>query len=136
MIKLFGGVIDAVKQCLIHTFGNRQGDEVKTRPSTLHSTTTIVPTGYGKLYITISEHENKPFEVFCHIGKSGASIMAKAEVVGRLVSLALRNDIDVKDIVDQLIDISGDSPMAWKDTVIKSIPDAVGKVLKERYLNV
>lgn len=61
--------------------------------------------------------------------------MAKAEVVGRMVSLALRHDIPLVDIVEQLIDIDGGNQMAWKDTVIKSIPDAVGKVLKRRYLD-
>ena len=105
------------------------------RPETLPSTTTKVPTGLGNLYITITEHESKPFEVFCTLGKSGRSIMAKAEVVGRLTTLALRHNIPLDEIVDQLIDISGSEPMAWKDTVIKSIPDAVGKVLKSKYLD-
>ena len=104
------------------------------RPKTLPSTVIKVPTGYGMLYITISEHKGKPFEVFCTIGKSGSSIMAKAEVVGRMVSLALRHDVQVEDIVDQLIDIDGGNQIAWEDTVIKSIPDAVGKILKRRYL--
>ena len=104
------------------------------RPETLPSTTDKIPTGYGNLYVSITEYEGKPFEVFCTISKSGQSIMAKAEVVGRLVSLALRNDISVNEVVEQLIEISGDHPLAWKDTVVKSIPDAVGKLLKGRYL--
>jgi len=104
------------------------------RPEVLGSFTTKVPTGFGSLYITISEIDNKPFEVFCTIGKSGGSIMAKAEIVGRLVSLALRSGIEVKDIVAQLIDIAGGEQMPWKDTVIKSIPDALGKVLQKKYL--
>jgi len=107
----------------------------KQRPETLNSKTTKVQTGHGSLYITISEDETgEPFEVFCTIGKSGASTMAKAEVTGRMISLALRHEISVKDIVDQLINISGDKPTPWNDTVIKSIPDAVGKILKRRYL--
>ena len=61
--------------------------------------------------------------------------MAKAEVTGRMVSLALRHNIPMEDIVDQLIDISGETPVAWKDTMIKSIPDAVGKILKKEYLD-
>ena len=109
---------------------------MKPRPETLDSKTTMVPTGHGKLYITITEHEGKPFEVFCTIGMCGASIMAKAEAIGRMVSLALRSDVAVDKIVDQLIDIAGSEQRAWKDTVIKSIPDAIGKVLKERYIDV
>jgi len=104
------------------------------RPETLTATVTKIPTGLGNLYVTITEHEGKPFEVFCTLGKSGASIMAKAEVVGRMVSLALRFGIPISDISKQLIDISGSDPVAWKNTVIKSIPDAVGKLLREKYL--
>ena len=105
------------------------------RPKTLKSTTTSIPTGYGKLYLTITEHEDLPFEIFCTVGKAGSSTQAKAEAVGRLVSLALRHDIPLVDIVEQLIDINGGNQIAWKDTVVKSIPDAVGKVLKRRYLD-
>lgn len=72
--------------------------------------------------------------MFCVIGKSGASITAKAEVTGRLTSLAIRHDVPIEDIVDQLIDISGGELKAWKDTVIKSIPDAVGYILKKYYM--
>jgi ribonucleoside-diphosphate reductase alpha chain len=106
-----------------------------TRPESLASTTTKVPTGYGNLYITITEHDGKPFEIFCSIGKSGASVMAKAEVTGRLASLALRNGVPVQDVIKQLIDIAGGEPRAWKTHLIKSIPDAVGRVLSEKYLN-
>ena len=107
----------------------------KERLETLTSSTTKVPTGHGNLYITITEHEGNPFEVFCTIGKSGGSVMAKAEVTGRMVSLALRHEIPLADIVDQLIDISGSDQRPWKKILIKSIPDAVGKILKERYID-
>ena len=60
--------------------------------------------------------------------------MAKAELTGRMTSLALRNSVDVSDVVKQLIDIDGGNPEPWKDTLIKSIPDAVAKVLKQKYL--
>lgn len=103
------------------------------RPETLPSYTTKVPTGYGNLYVTITEIDGKPFEVFCSIGKSGASIMAKAEVTGRLTSLALRNGVSIEEVIEQLLNISGGESRAWKTTVIKSIPDAVGKVLQDRY---
>jgi ribonucleoside-diphosphate reductase alpha chain len=105
------------------------------RPETLHSTTTKVPTGYGNLYVTITEHDGKPFEIFCSIGKSGASTMAKAEVTGRLASLALRNGVPVESVIKELLDISGGENRAWKNYIIKSIPDAVGRVLSEKYLN-
>lgn len=108
---------------------------MKQRPDELPSFTHKVQTGYGNLYITITEVEGRPFEVFCTIGKSGGSTMAKAEVTGRLISLALKSGIEVDEIVGELLDIDGGKQIAWKDTVIKSIPDAVGQVLKRRYLD-
>lgn len=87
------------------------------------------------MYVTICEQDNLPTRVFCTIVKSVAAVMAKAEAIGRLVSLALKYKIPIEEIVEQLIDIgSNEASIAWHDTVIKSIPDAVGKVLKERYL--
>ena len=105
-----------------------------TRPDELPSKTFRVKTGYGNLYITVSELDNEPFEIFCHIGKSGASILAKAEIVGRLTSLALRYGVPLEEVVKQLVDIRGEKQLPWKDVVIRSIPDAVGKILKENYL--
>ncbi len=104
------------------------------RPNELPSRTVKVPTGYGNLYITIIELDGKPFKVLCTIGKSGGSIMAKAEVTGRLTSLALRSGVPLRKIIDELIDISGDHQRAWRKTLIKSIPDAVGKVLEKLYI--
>lgn len=101
----------------------------------LKATVTKIPTGLGTLYITINEIDNQPFEVFLTIGTSGTSIMAKAEAIGRLISLSLRYGVPITDIVEQLIGIGDDAPMPYKDGVILSIPDAVGKVLKERYLD-
>ena len=61
--------------------------------------------------------------------------MAKAEVTGRLVSLALRSGVSVKDVIDQLIDIDGGGEQIYGGKVVKSIPDVLGRVLKERYLD-
>lgn len=107
---------------------------MKERPKTLPSSTTTIPTGFGKLYVTISELDGRPFEVFCVIGKSGGDVNAMAEVVGRLVSLALRNDIPINEVVKQLVEISGVEHINWEGEMIKSIPDAVGKLLRKNYL--
>ena len=107
---------------------------MKTRPETLQGKTYKIPTGLGSLFVTINEVDGLPFEVFLTIGKSGASILAKAEVTARLTSLALRNDIPVAEVVKQLIDISGSELMPYKDMVIRSIPDALGKLLRDLYL--
>ncbi len=108
--------------------------DVKDRPETLEGFTTKMATGYGNLYVTVTEHEGKPFEVFATIGKSGRSTTAKTEAIGRLVSLALRSGVHVENIVSQLKGIGGEHPVFQKDGLVLSIPDAIGRVLEKRYL--
>jgi ribonucleoside-diphosphate reductase alpha chain len=108
--------------------------KVRKRPDIVYGFTQKVDTGLGALYLTINEVDGKPFEVFATIGKSGKSITAKAEAIGRLVSLALRSGIEVRDIVEQLKGIGGDHPKFQKKILLQSIPDAVSWVLENRYL--
>ncbi len=108
--------------------------DIKERPETLEGFTTKMVTGYGNLYVTVTEYEGKPFEVFATIGKSGRSTTAKTEAIGRLVSLALRSGVIVEKIVDQLKGIGGEHPVFQKDGLVLSIPDAISQVFEKRYL--
>ncbi|XPV76434.1 MAG: vitamin B12-dependent ribonucleotide reductase [Desulfovibrio sp.] len=107
---------------------------VKNRPDVIYGFTQKVETGLGALYLTVNEIDGKPFEVFATIGKSGGSITAKAEAIGRLVSLALRSGVEVRDIVTQLSGIGGEHPKFAKKKLLQSIPDAVAWVFENRYL--
>ena len=73
--------------------------QVRQRPDIVMGFTQKIQTGLGVLYLTVNELDGRPFEVFATIGKSGRSITAKAEAIGRLVSLALRSGVEVRDIV-------------------------------------
>jgi len=106
----------------------------QNRPETLGGFTTKMATGYGNLYVTVTEYEGRPFEVFATIGKSGRSTTAKTEAIGRLVSLALRSGVRVDKIVEQLEGIGGEHPVFQKDGLVLSIPDAISRVLENRYL--
>ncbi len=108
---------------------------VRKRPDIVYGFTQKVDTGLGALYLTINEQDGKPFEVFATIGKSGKSITAKAEAIGRLVSLALRSGVEVRDIVEQLKGIGGEHPKFQKKILLQSIPDAVAWVLENRYMS-
>ena len=108
---------------------------VEDRPDTLDGFTAKMPTGYGNLYVTVTEYEGKPFEVFATIGKSGKSTTAKTEAIGRLVSLALRSGVHVEHIIEQLKGIGGEHPIFQKDGLVLSIPDAIARVLEKRYMN-
>ncbi|MDQ1354907.1 MAG: ribonucleoside-diphosphate reductase alpha chain [Acidobacteriota bacterium] len=101
------------------------------RPDALPSTTHKIQTGLGRLYITVTYFEHKPFEVFCSIGKSGYSTMADAEAIGRLTSLALRTGIEPEEIVSQLKGIGGSEPTFHNGHLVQSIPDAVAHVLEK-----
>lgn len=107
---------------------------VLERPETLFGFTTKIKTGYGHLYVTVTELDGRPFEVFATIGKSGRSTTAKTEAIGRLVSLALRSGVTVDKIVDQLKGICGEHPIFQNGGLVLSIPDAIARVLETRYL--
>jgi ribonucleoside-diphosphate reductase alpha chain len=103
------------------------------RPDTLTSVTDKIKTGFGNLYVTISYFNQKPFEVFASIGKSGYTTMADAEAIGRLVSLALRSGVDPKELVNQLKGIGGSEPIFTEGGLVTSIPDAIAKVLERHF---
>ncbi len=107
---------------------------VRERPDVVYGFTRKINTGLGVLYLTVNEVDGRPFEVFATIGKSGRSITAKAEAIGRLVSLALRSGIAVRDIVTQLKGIGGEHPVFQKKGLLLSIPDAIAWVLETRYM--
>jgi ribonucleoside-diphosphate reductase alpha chain len=126
-------------QVLSFTQKDRRKDDfmsaVKERPETLDGFTTKMKTGYGHLYVTVTEYDGKPFEVFATIGKSGRSTTAKTEAIGRLASLALRSGIKVDEIVHQLKGIGGEHPVFQNGGLVLSIPDAIARVLDRRYLS-
>ena len=132
---------DGSKENQVLAFTDKEKDEdrfaktAENRPETLEGFTTKMTTGYGNLYVTVTEFEERPFEVFATIGKSGRSTTAKTEAIGRLVSLALRSGIDVGTIVEQLTGIGGEHPVFQKDGLVLSIPDAIARVLEKRYIN-
>jgi ribonucleoside-diphosphate reductase alpha chain len=115
---------------------NKAGAEKRLpeeRPDTLSSVTDKIKTGFGNLYVTITYFNQKPFEVFSSIGKSGYSTMADAEAIGRLVSLALRSGVDPVEVVDQLKGIGGSEPIFTDGGLVTSIPDAIAKVLERHF---
>lgn len=127
---------DATLQSGEHSEGTWQGAHttVRQRPDVMHGFTQRVQTGLGTLYLTVNEMDGRPFEVFATIGKSGHSVTAKAEAIGRLVSLALRSGVDVRDIAGQLRGIGGEHPVFRRKGLLLSIPDAVAWVLESHYL--
>ena len=113
---------------------NLQRRQKRSRPEMLRGTTRRVETPLGTLYVTITEDDKgHPFEVFMSLGKAGGALMADVEALGRLISLALRSGIPMKEIHRQLRGISSDRVIGLGANKVMSVPDAVGISL-ERWM--
>ena len=113
---------------------NLQRRQKRSRPELLRGTTRRLETPLGTLYVTITEDDRgQPFEVFMSLGKAGGALMADVEALGRLISLALRSGIPMKEIYRQLRGISSDRVIGLGPNKILSVPDAVGIAI-ERWM--
>ncbi len=111
---------------------------LRERPERLTGSTYKVKTPFGAGYVTINEDEmGEMFEVFVSLGKGGTDILADAEAIGRLISLALRIPTTVskaavvESIVDQLSGIGGASTAGFGSNRVRSLADAVAKAINE-----
>jgi ribonucleoside-diphosphate reductase alpha chain len=82
--------------------------------------------------VTITEYENgQPFEMFISLGKAGGALMADVEAIGRLISLALRSGIPLKEIYRQVRGISSDRTIGLGPQKVSSVPDAIGIAIEK-----
>ncbi|MBI3955572.1 adenosylcobalamin-dependent ribonucleoside-diphosphate reductase, partial [Candidatus Gottesmanbacteria bacterium] len=115
--------------------GHAQSD-IKPRPMVVQGSTYQIDTPVGAAFVTINTNGNKePLEIFINVGKAGSDVAAMAEAMGRLASLVLRmqslvpSSVRAKQIFNQLIGIGGSRSMGFGDKRVRSLPDAVAKVL-------
>jgi len=102
-----------------------------TRKNKLSGTTYQTKTGCGNLYVTINEDVGNPIEVFATMGKAGGCAASQIESIARLISLSLRNKIQISDIVKQMIGIRCYSGVFVNNEEVLSCSDAIAKVLKK-----
>jgi ribonucleoside-diphosphate reductase alpha chain len=113
---------------------NLQRRQKRSRPELLRGTTRRVETPLGTLYVNITEDDKgQPFEVFMSLGKAGGALMADVEALGRLISLALRSGIPMREVWRQLRGISSDRVIGLGPNKVLSVPDAVGIAI-ERWM--
>ncbi len=119
--------------------GGQQGKETpaamkitpKKRPAVIKGSTRAIATGCGKLYVTVNEDENgNPFEVFTNMGKAGGCASSQAEAIARLMSLALRANIDNQEIAKQLKGISCHQPAWIEGGKVLSCSDAIAQAVE------
>ena len=115
---------------------NLQRRQKRSRPELLRGTTRRVDTPLGTLYVTLTEDDKgQPFEVFMSLGKAGGALMADVEAMGRLISLALRSGIPLKEVHRQLRGISSDRTIGLGPNKVLSVPDAVGIAIERHMLD-
>jgi ribonucleoside-diphosphate reductase alpha chain len=104
----------------------------RERPAHMTGVTDRIRTGHGNMYVTINFDDNdKAFEVFSTLGKSGGCESASLEAISRLISLALRSGVDPQAIVEQLRGIT--CVPAWDQGVLVGSPaDAVALAMERR----
>lgn len=106
----------------------------RKRPETIKGETRHMKTGCGTLYVTINEDGNgQLFELFTHMGKAGGCASSQSEAMGRLVSLALRSNIEPDTIISQLKGITCHNQIWTNGGKITSCSDAIAKAL-EKYM--
>lgn len=104
----------------------------RERPEVLKGTVRLVKTGCGNVYVTITEdEEGHLFELFTSMGKAGGCASSQAEAIGRLISLALRSNIDPQEIVKQLKGVRCNQPVWHAGGPILSCSDAIAKALEK-----
>ncbi|MDH4131186.1 MAG: response regulator SirA, partial [Gemmatimonadota bacterium] len=111
---------------------NLQRRQKRSRPDMLRGVTRRIETPLGTMYVTITEDDRgQPFEVFMSLGKAGGALMADVEALGRLISLALRSGIPIREVHRQLRGISSDRSIGLGPNKVMSVPDAVGIAIEK-----
>jgi ribonucleoside-diphosphate reductase alpha chain len=113
---------------------------IRKRPLALTGVTHETQTPLGNTFITINNDSGgMPFEIFINSGKSGTDVMAMSEALGRIMSMVLRMQSPVepreriRKMIDQLTGIGGGRSVGFGPNRVRSLPDAVAKVLAEQF---
>ena len=114
--------------------------EIKPRPMVLQGSTYKAETPVGEAYVTINTNGgNQPVEMFINVGKAGSDVTAMAEALGKVISLSLRIASPVSPmerahkIASMLIGIGGARSLGFGENRVRSLPDAVAKVIDRHF---
>lgn len=98
-----------------------------SRPVAALGFTILRRTHCGKIFVTVTTLEGKPFEVFIRFGKAGGCGSAMADGLARLVSYGLRSGLEARDAVKAL---TGISCHQGPRTCLNEVASAIRLVLK------
>ena len=110
--------------------------ELRARPRTLSSSTTLLSTSQGDLYLTVAlDERGDPLELFGRLGKAGSFEQGVTELACRLISLHLRRGTPLDDILDQCRGVGGMEPRLNRfgddrPVFVKGLGDGIAHALK------
>jgi len=107
---------------------SRAPEDPRPVPDEARGTRYRYPTNLGNAYITITDDDRGPREIFTALGKCGSDIGALGEALSRLASTALGRGVPPEEIARQLLDITS-QPVPHDGGWVKSLPDAIGQAL-------
>lgn len=102
----------------------------RPRPSITTGSTEKIAIGCGNLYVTVNSDDLSICEVFTQTGKGGGC-PSQSEAVGRLVSMALRAQIDPNEIMNQMKGIRCVSCTRRSGVKVLSCPDAISRAMEK-----
>ena len=109
---------------------------VRRRPRTLASSTTVLSTSHGDLYLTVAlDGDGDPLEVFGSMGKAGSFEQGGTELACRLISMHLRRNTPLEEVIDQCRGVGGMEPRLNRlgdDTpvFVLGLGDGIAQILK------
>ncbi len=115
------------------------GPEVFPVPPEVDGRTFRKETPAGTARVVINEVQGEPFEVFMLLGRAGSEVQSFMESLGRIISLYLRSNGDLKArrklalVSEQLRGIGGANQMGFGPGRVLSVVDGIGQILS-RYL--
>lgn len=107
------------------------------RPEVLYGTTPIANTMCGDIYVTINhDEEGNIVEVIGSLGKSGTCASANCEAMGRLVSIALQEGVEISKLIRTLKGIkcgnNGEGPVSCATAIATLIETEVRQIEQKR----
>lgn len=104
---------------------------MKERPRIVKGFTIKLKVGCGTMFVTVNFDGEKPMEVFAYLGKSGSCFSCQVNSLCRVISIALRNNVPVEEIIEHLKGMRCGESSIYEGVQYLSCPDAIVKAIEE-----
>ena len=104
--------------------------DIYNRPKKLYGSTKTINIGCGKILVTVNHDNNGQVKEVIIVSGKGGGCHSQSEAIGRLISISLRANVDINEIIHQLKGIRCDA-CKRKGLDGISCPDAIGRYIEE-----